>query len=70
MIKILDYILTKLEWRLSKKSKDKEKLILYRTLLNEIDNYKRKINPSLCILRHYRYATFKVDEIDIRSDVK
>ncbi len=68
MLKIITFIITKLEQRLSKKENclykketSNEKIILYRNLLNEIDKYNYK-NKHISTIRHYRYKTFKVDK--------
>lgn len=57
MIKILDFIITKIEI----KTKDKDKKELYRKILNEIDSYKHKKGTTT--FRYYRYKTFKIDEV-------
>ncbi len=68
MLKIIEWLITKSETKLSKKEKvlckketNNEKLNLYRNLLDEIDGYKHK-NKNITTLRHYRYIDFKVDE--------
>lgn len=65
MLKILNFIITKLEVRLSKKEKcmyenttSNKKLKLYRTLLNEIDHYYLE-TKNIITLRHYKYIDFK-----------
>lgn len=70
MIKIIDFIITKAEMHLSKKEKclnnkntTNEKIKLYRNILDEIDKYK-KTQKNLLTLRHYRYFTFEVDDIE------
>ena len=74
MLKIVTFIITKLEIRLSKKEKclnkkttTNDKLNLYRTLLNEIDNYNYKAKNTLT-LRHYRYMTFDVDDLESKGE--
>ena len=67
MIKIITWIITKIEKKLSKKynclGKDltiHSDLLLYRQLLNEIDKYNYQVK-GITTFRHYRYKTFKVD---------
>lgn len=64
MLKIITYIIAKLEWRLSKREKKKwnkdnpsDKLQLYRDLLNFIDRYNEK-TTGITTFRHYRYFNF------------
>lgn len=73
MLKIINWLITKSEKRLSKKEKclfkketTNEKLKLYRKLLDEIDNYDYK-NKNTTTLRHYRYKTFKVDNLESKG---
>lgn len=68
MLKIITYVITKLEWRLSKREKKKwnkdnpsDELQLYRDLLNFIDRYNEK-TTGITTFRHYRYFKFKVEE--------
>lgn len=70
MLKIITWIISKKEFRLSKKNNcdfknktDNEEIKLYRKLLNDIDSYNYK-TKKWTILRHYRYKpfTFKIDE--------
>lgn len=70
MIKILEWIIEKLEIKLSKKYEcyfkketTNEKIKLYRTILDSIDDYNYKIN-SIVTIRHYRYFNLTVDDID------
>ena len=70
MIKILDYIISKLEWKLSKKEDctyynqtSNKKLKLYRKLLNDIDEYRGR-TEEIMILRHFRYSTFVIDGVE------
>ena len=74
MLKIVTFIITKLETRLSRKEKclnkkttSNDKLNLYRTLLNEIDNYNYK-TKNILTLRHYRYMTFDVDDLESKGE--
>ena len=74
MIKIINWLITKNEKRLSKKEKclfkkevKNEKLKLYRTLLNEIDSYNFK-TKNIIVLRHYRYKTFSVDDLESKGE--
>lgn len=69
MLKIINFIITKYEKRLSKKNnciglKDikNEEIKLYRDILNTIDVYMAK-KEKILILRHYRYIEFEVDDI-------
>ena len=64
MLKIITYVITKLEWRLSQKEKKiqnkynpSDKLQLYRDLLNFIDRYNEK-TTGITTFRHYRFFTF------------
>lgn len=68
MIKIITYIIQKMEWHISKKEhkihcKDNpsKRLKLYRDLLDRIDEYKHQDNTLL--IRHYRYFTFNVSSV-------
>ena len=68
ILKIITWLLTKKEKRLSKKEKvlwnkttTNKEIKLYRKLLNEIDNYNYKVK-NITTLRHYRYKTFKIDK--------
>ena len=72
-VKVLQWIITKLEFRLSKKEnkvgkKDKisKELSTYRDLLDIIDNYFYK--DSILQLRHYRYFDIDIDLIEKESD--
>lgn len=74
MIKIINWLITKSEKRLSKKEKclfkketKNEKLKLYRTLLNEIDSYNSK-TKNVIVLRHYRYTTFSIDDLESKGE--
>lgn len=74
MLKIVTFIITKLETKLSKKEKClnkkttlNDKLNLYRTLLNEIDSYNYK-TKNILTLRHYRYMTFDVDNLENKGE--
>ena len=74
MLKIITWIIGKLEKRLSKKEKclfkketKNEKLKLYRTLLNEIDSYNSK-TKNITTLRHYRYITFGIDDLESKGE--
>lgn len=74
MLKIINWLITKSEKRLSKKEKclfkketTNEKLKLYRKLLNEIDNYNYE-NKNITTLRHYRYITFGVDILESKGE--
>ena len=67
MLKIITWVITKIEHKLSKKYKCVSKfetihadLLLYRQLLNEIDKYNYQ-TKGITTIRHYRYKTFKVD---------
>ena len=69
MIKIINFIITKLEFRLSKKLGNQfipqtldYKLRLYRNILNEIDNYNYKVK-NISTFRHYRCKTFSIDKV-------
>lgn len=69
MLKIITFIITELEARLSKKEKcfrknetNNEKLKLYRKLLNEIDKYNFKMK-NISTFRHYRYKEFKIEDL-------
>ena len=68
--KFICFFITKIEFKISKKEnkvKDKNnispRLQMYRDLLDRLDDYKIKLNKDLIIIRHYRYFTFKVDDI-------
>lgn len=68
--KIIFYILEKLEFRLSKKEHKvskrdniSDRLAMYRSIIDCIDDYRIKINPETMILRHYRYINFEIDEL-------
>ena len=68
MLKIITFIITKLEKRLSKKEKclfksktDNKKIKLYRKLLNEIDTYNYEVK-NISTFRHYRYVKFIIDD--------
>lgn len=70
MIKIIEWILSKKEFNLSKKENclwktttKNEELKLYRELLNLIDKYKYK-TKEITTIRHYRYKTIKIDNIE------
>lgn len=74
MLKIINWLITKSEKRLSKKGKylfkketKNEKLKLYRTLLNEIDKYNYE-TKNITTLRHYRYITFGVDDLESKGE--
>lgn len=75
MLKIITWILTKKEKRLSKKQKTlwskatiNKELQLYRCLLDEIDKYNYEVK-NITTLRHYRYKTFKiVDSVEKVKD--
>ena len=67
MIKIITWLLTKMESKLSKKEKcyqknetNNKKLQLYRTLLNEIDKYNSQ-GKDIAIFRHYRFKTISIE---------
>ena len=67
MLKIITLIISKKEFRLSKKNNcafknktNNEEIKLYRKLLNDIDSYNYK-TKNITTLRHYRYKTFKID---------
>lgn len=69
MLKIIEWILSKKEFNLSKKENclwkattKNEELKLYRKLLNLIDGYNYK-TKEIITLRHYRYKTIKIDNI-------
>lgn len=66
--KLMERILTKIEFKISKKEKKiatknnvSERLKLYRDLLNRIDEYRSELDNSV-ITRHYRYFRFTVDK--------
>ena len=74
MIKIINWLITKSEKRLSKKEKclfkketSNKKLKLYRNLLNEIDEYTCEVK-NIKILRHYRYKTLNVDDLESKGE--
>ena len=74
MLKIINWLITKSEKRLSKKEKclfkketTNKKLKLYRKLLNEIDNYNYE-NKNITTLRHYRYITFDIDDLESKGE--
>lgn len=58
MIKIVDFIITKIETHI----KDNNKKELIREILDSIDKYK-KIKYDITTIRYYRMKTFKVDDI-------
>jgi len=58
MIKIIDFIITKIEPHI----KDDIKTELIREILDSIDKYK-KIRYDITTIRYYRMKTFKVDDI-------
>ena len=60
MLKIITWLLTKKEARLSKKTAINEELKLYRNLLDQIDKYNYE-TKGISTFRHYRYKEFKVD---------
>jgi hypothetical protein len=69
MLKIITFLITKAEWRLSKQDKKRferrnpsEKLMLYRDLLNFIDRYNEK-TTGITTFRHYRYFNFSTFDV-------
>ena len=70
IIKIINFIITKLEGKLSNKLGNygipqtlDNKLRLYRNILNEIDKYNYNVN-NISTFRHYRWKNFKVDKLE------
>jgi hypothetical protein len=68
--KLIERIITKIELKISKKENKisnkndiSKRLKLYRDLLDRIDSYRRE--EGIFTLRHYRYFTLEVDDIDI-----
>ena len=64
ILKIITWLLTKKEYKLSKKQKvlfnkntSNKEIKLYRALLDKIDDYNSK-TKDIIILRHYRYTVF------------
>ena len=54
MLKIITWLLTKKEARLSKKTAINEELKLYRNLLDQIDKYNYE-TKGISTFRHYRF---------------
>lgn len=63
MIKILNFIITKLE----KYTKDKIKKETYRNILSAIDEYLNKAKGIITI-RDYKAFTFDVDDVEEADD--
>lgn len=63
MIKILNFIITKLE----KHTKDKIKKETYRNILSAIDEYLNKVK-GIVIIRYYNAFTFNVDDVEKASE--
>lgn len=59
MIKILNFIITKLE----KHTKDKIKKETYRNILSAIDEYLNRVK-GIVNLRYYNAFTFDVDDVE------
>lgn len=67
--KIIERVLTRIEFKISKKEKKiacknnaSERLKLYRDLLNRIDEYRSELDNSVTV-RHYRYFTPTISEL-------
>ena len=59
MIKLLDWLITRLE----KHTKDSAKRKTYRNILGSIDEYLNKVKEIVTI-RYYSYFSFGVDDVE------